>query len=41
MSQAAPRATSRVPDDAGDTRGYHFRRLLGKSLTWILGGPWR
>jgi hypothetical protein len=19
-----------VPDDAGDTRGYHFRRLLGK-----------
>jgi hypothetical protein len=27
-----------VPDDAGDTRGYHFRRLLGKPLTWILGG---
>jgi hypothetical protein len=27
-----------VPDDAGDTRDYHFRRLLGKPLTWILGG---
>jgi hypothetical protein len=27
-----------VPDDAGDTRGYHFRTLLGKPLTWILGG---
>jgi hypothetical protein len=27
-----------VPDDAGDTRSHHFRRLAGKALTWILGG---
>jgi hypothetical protein len=27
-----------VPDDAGDTRGYHFKRLLSKPLTWTLGG---
>jgi hypothetical protein len=33
-----PEDLSPVPDDAGDTRGYHFRRLLGKPLTWILGG---
>ncbi len=24
------------PDDANDLRGFHFRRLLGKPLTWIL-----
>lgn len=23
------------PDDANDLRGFHFRRLLGKPLTWI------
>jgi hypothetical protein len=25
-----------APDDANDLRGFHFRRLLGKPLTWIL-----
>lgn len=25
-------------DDANDLRGYHFKRLLGKPLTWILIG---
>ncbi len=24
-----------TPDDANDLRGFHFRRLLGKPLTWI------
>ncbi len=24
------------PDDANDLRGFHFKRLLGKPLTWIL-----
>lgn len=27
-----------TPDDANDLRGYHFRRLLHKPLTWILVG---
>ncbi|HET7122160.1 MAG TPA: hypothetical protein VFI17_13030 [Solirubrobacterales bacterium] len=27
-----------VPDDANDLRGYHFKRLLRKPLTWILIG---
>ncbi len=26
---------SAVPDDADDLRGFHFRQLLGKPLTWI------
>jgi hypothetical protein len=34
-SAAVPTAT---PDDANDLRGYHFRRLLHKPLTWILVG---
>lgn len=25
-----------APDDANDLRGFHFRRLLGRPLTWIL-----
>jgi hypothetical protein len=25
-----------APDDANDLRGFHFRRLLGKPLTWVL-----
>jgi len=25
-----------VPDDANDLRGFHFRELLGKPLTWIV-----
>lgn len=27
-----------APDDANDLRGFHFKRLLGKPLTWILIG---
>jgi hypothetical protein len=27
-----------VPDDANDLRGFHFKRLLRKPLTWILIG---
>lgn len=27
-----------VPDDANDLRGFHFKRLLHKPLTWILVG---
>ncbi len=27
-----------VPDDANDLRGFHFRRLLRKPLTWVLIG---
>jgi hypothetical protein len=26
------------PDDANDLRGFHFKRLMGKPLTWILIG---
>jgi hypothetical protein len=33
--EAAPTAT---PDDADDLRGYHFRELLHKPLTWVLVG---
>jgi hypothetical protein len=35
--QSAAAATS-TPDDANDLRGYHFRLLLHKPLTWILVG---
>ncbi len=31
-------ATSAAPDDADDLRGYHFRELLHKPLTWVLVG---
>jgi hypothetical protein len=34
MAQAAPEA----PDDANDLRGFHFKRLLNKPLTWTLIG---
>jgi hypothetical protein len=27
-----------TPDDADDLRGFHFRQLLGKPLTWVLVG---
>jgi hypothetical protein len=29
---------SAAPDDANDLRGFHFKRLLGKPLTWALIG---
>ncbi|HWI94803.1 MAG TPA: hypothetical protein VNS60_01915 [Solirubrobacterales bacterium] len=35
--QTAP-PTQAAPDDANDLRGFHFRRLLGKPLTWVLIG---
>jgi hypothetical protein len=31
-------AASGQPDDANDLRGYHFRELLHKPLTWVLVG---
>jgi len=31
-----PEASSAAPDDANDLRGFHFKQLLGKPLTWIL-----
>ncbi|HXS33224.1 MAG TPA: hypothetical protein VN758_05555 [Solirubrobacterales bacterium] len=37
--QATAPPTSPVeatPDDANDLRGFHFRRLIGKPLTWIV-----
>jgi hypothetical protein len=30
--------TQATPDDANDLRGFHFKRLLGKPLTWALIG---
>jgi hypothetical protein len=36
-SQAEAEApAANVPDDANDLRGFHFRRLMRKPLTWIL-----
>jgi hypothetical protein len=37
-SASAQAGPLRVPDDADDLRGYHFKRLLRKPLTWILIG---
>jgi hypothetical protein len=31
-------AAANAPDDANDLRGFHFKRLLRKPLTWILIG---
>jgi hypothetical protein len=31
-----PEAAGAAPDDANDLRGFHFKRLLGKPLTWAL-----
>jgi hypothetical protein len=35
--EAAP-PVAEVPDDANDLRGFHFKRLMRKPLTWILIG---
>jgi hypothetical protein len=35
--EAAP-AAGTAPDDANDLRGFHFKRLMRKPLTWILIG---
>jgi hypothetical protein len=37
-SADAHAAAASVPDDANDLRGFHFKRLLRKPLTWILIG---
>jgi hypothetical protein len=36
--EAAAVAMPTAPDDANDLRGFHFKRLLGKPLTWVLIG---
>ncbi len=33
---APPAGPEQAPDDANDLRGFHFRRLLGRPLTWIV-----
>jgi hypothetical protein len=35
LSAALPAGTA-APDDADALRGFHFKRLLGKPLTWVL-----
>src|SRR3954465_9840411 len=35
-SEQAQAAAETAPDDANDLRGFHFKRLLRKPLTWIL-----
>ncbi|HET9677808.1 MAG TPA: hypothetical protein VFP21_09925 [Solirubrobacterales bacterium] len=37
-SEEAHAAAATAPDDANDLRGFHFKRLLLKPLTWILIG---
>jgi hypothetical protein len=37
-SADANAAAANAPDDADDLRGFHFKRLLRKPLTWILIG---
>ena len=37
QATAPPSSPSEAaPDDANDLRGFHFRRLMGKPLTWIV-----
>lgn len=38
MSQELAQAAAEAPDDANDLRGFHFKRLLNKPLTWTLIG---
>ncbi len=33
---SGPEDAAPAPDDANDLRGFHFKRLLGRPLTWIL-----
>jgi hypothetical protein len=37
-TEEAHAAAAKVPDDANDLRGFHFKRLLGKPLTSLLIG---
>jgi hypothetical protein len=38
QTSSPPSTASAPPDDANDLRGFHFKRLLGKPLTWALVG---
>jgi hypothetical protein len=38
VSQELAEAAPAAPDDADDLRGFHFKRLLNKPLTWTLIG---
>lgn len=38
MSEELAQAAPETPDDANDLRGFHFKRLLNKPLTWTLIG---
>jgi hypothetical protein len=35
-TSSPPSAATALPDDANDLRGFHFKRLLDKPLTWAL-----
>src|SRR6185503_1763518 len=37
-TSGSAKAALSEPDDANDLRGYHFRELLHKPLTWVLVG---
>lgn len=37
-TEEAQAAAATAPDDANDLRGFHFKRLMRKPLTWILIG---
>jgi hypothetical protein len=38
MSEELAQTATEAPDDANDLRGFHFKRLLNKPLTWTLIG---
>jgi hypothetical protein len=35
-TETAPAPSGQVVDDANDLRGFHFKRLMRKTLTWVL-----
>lgn len=37
-TEEAQAAAANAPDDANDLRGFHFKRLMRKPLTWVLIG---
>jgi hypothetical protein len=37
-AEPAPALPDEAPDDADDLRGYHFRLLMGRKVTWIIIG---
>ena len=38
MSDELTQASPEAPEDANDLRGFHFKLLMGKPLTWVLIG---